>query len=97
MGLIVCAARQLKYKSASGHKIVFFRSLKAFIWDSSRLEFEAARLVVIVINIINVSVRVNKTGDLNCIMRGKRGILLTWRKCFQITLKTRFVQCSVLS
>ena len=77
MGLIVCAACQLKYKSASGHKIVFFRSLKAFIWDSSRLEFEAARLVVIVINIINVSVRVNKTGDLNCIMRGKRGILLT--------------------
>ena len=36
-------------KSASGHKAVFSRSLKAFIWDSSRLEFEAARLVVIVI------------------------------------------------
>ena len=36
-------------KSASGHKEVFSRSLKAFIWDSSRLEFGAARLVVIVI------------------------------------------------
>ena len=27
----------------SSHLLPFFRSLKAFIWDSSRLEFEAAR------------------------------------------------------
>ena len=40
--------------------MVLFRSLKAFIWDSSRLEFEAARLVVIVK--ICVSVKVYKTG-----------------------------------
>lgn len=56
-------------KSASGHKTVFSRSLKAFIWDSSRLEFEAARLVVIVI--LYVSVKVDKTRDLNCNMLGR--------------------------
>ena len=62
-------------KSASGHKAVFSRSLKAFIWDSSRLEFEAARLVVIVI--IYVSVKVYKTVELNCNMLvGKRGTLM---------------------